>query len=141
MTLAGAIAGSETRDGKARFRQAPDHLRPLVLPGNCVGGEPNGPQGCNRPQIVYVPAQPGRPPAMVAEARPEAAGAEGAADIRIPARPDVEDAELSHLEPPGARAIEDEGIGARRRRDRRISGAFIVQGGHTTGPCFRQWLQ
>jgi len=141
MARAGAVAGSETRDGSARFRQASECFRPLVLPGNGVGGEPNGPQGSSCLQVVYVPPRPGRPAEMMAAARLEAAGTEGAAGIRIPARPEAEDSELAHLEPPGAWAIEDQGIGPWRSRDRLVFGAFNAQEGHTSGPCLRKRLQ
>ena len=138
MARAGAAAGSESRDRNARLRQAFEHFRPLVLSGNGVGGEPDGPQGRNRPHKVYVPMRPGRPAPMVPTACPKTTGAEGAADIPIPTHPDVEDAELSHLDPPGARTIEDEGIGARSRRELSVHDGLNTQERHTIVPCLRQ---
>jgi len=49
---------------------------------------------------------------MMAAAGSQAAAAEGAADIRIPALLEFENTEPSYLQPAGVRAIEDEGIGA-----------------------------
>ena len=83
-----------------------------MFPGTRVGGEPDGSQGRHHSQIFYVPVRPHRQSQMMAAAGSQAAAAEGAADIRIPALPEFENTEPPHLQPAGVRAIEDEGIGA-----------------------------
>lgn len=138
---ASAVAGAESQDRCVGLRQHPDYFCPLVLPGSCIRAEPKTPHGRSSLKIVYMPSLPLRSAAMVSAARPQAARPEGAADVDIPTWPEVENAQTAHLPRPGAGALKDESIGARRGRDGAMLRAFKRQDGHIIGSCLQQQFQ
>lgn len=114
MARAAAVAGAESPDGSSSSPQAPEDFRPLVFSGHGVAAEPYALQGGRRSQVVDMPVPSPQRAEVPEAARPQTAGAEGAADIHIPAAGDRLSAEPADPHLPGTRAEQQEGIGAAR---------------------------
>lgn len=132
---AGAVAGPETRDGNDCTRQAAEPLYPQVLPGNGVAGEPYVLQCGRWPQIVDMPARAAQRFEVMPAARSQPAGAEGTADIHVPAPGKRVPAEPADPQLAEAPAEEQKRIGAALRWN---FIRFIFRNGHTIGWYWQQ---
>ena len=99
-TTAVRRAEARQRRGAAQGLQ---QRRPVMLPAHRIGAVPQFGEGRMATQIINVPMRAGGYPGVVGDARPQPAGAKGAADIDAATGGQAQFTELADLQSQGFR--------------------------------------